>query len=185
MLEAALYVALGLAVIIAAVLVLASRRPDTMKVMRSADIAAPPEAIFPLIDDLRLFSTWSPFEKDPGMKRTYSGPDRGQNQRMEWSGNSEVGEGSVTILDSTPSSRVDMRLSMVRPMRGDNHVTFTLASSAGRTTVTWAIEGRVPLIAKVMALFFDMDRMCGREFEKGLANLKALVERSPAAAASA
>jgi hypothetical protein len=183
MLETALYVALGLAVIVAAVLLLALRRPDIMKIVRSTDIAGSPEAIFPLINDLQQFSTWSPFEKDPAMKRTYSGPDRGQGQRMDWNGNSEVGEGSVTILGSSSPSRVDMQLIMLRPMRGDNHVTFTLVPSSGLTKVTWAMEGGVPLIAKVMQLFIDMDRMCGAEFEKGLANLKAKVERSPAAAA--
>ena len=185
MLEALLYVALGLAAAAGIVLVLASRRPDTMKIVRSADIGAPPEVLFPLIEDLKLFSTWSPFEKDPGMTRDYSGPDRGPGQRMAWSGNSEVGEGSVTILGSTPSSRVDMRLIMIRPMRGDNHVTFTLVPGADRTTVTWSVQGAAPFIAKVMSVFVNMDRVCGAEFERGLANLKALVERSPAAQVSA
>jgi hypothetical protein len=161
------------------------RRPDTQKIVRSADIAAAPEAIFPLINDLKQFSTWSPFEKDPAMQKVYSGPEQGQGQRMDWNGNSEVGEGSVTVLSSSVASRIDMQLSMVRPMRGDNHVTFTLVPSGGSTKVTWAMEGGVPLIAKVMQLFIDMDRMCGAEFERGLANLKAKIERSHAAAAQA
>jgi len=185
MIEAALYSALGLAGLAAVVLGLAWRRPDRMRVVRSSEIDAPPAAIFPLINDLRLFSTWSPFEKDPRMTRTYSGPAFGPGQRMDWNGNSEVGEGSVTILSSQPSSRVDMQLVMIRPMRGDNHVTFTIEPRAGRTTVTWAIEGAVPLIAKVMGLFVNMDRMCGGAFEQGLANLKARVEREPAAATRA
>jgi uncharacterized protein YndB with AHSA1/START domain len=178
MLETALYVALGLAGIAAIVVLVASRRPDTQKFVRSIEIAAAPDAIFPLINDLRLFSTWSPFENDPSMKKAYSGPDRGQGQRMDWNGNSQVGEGSVTILGSTPSSRIDMQLSTIRPMSGENHVSFTLAPSAGRTTVTWSIEGAVPLMVKVMRLFIDMDRMCGGMFEKGLASLKAQVESS-------
>lgn len=177
MIETALYVALGLAVVAAVVLALAWRRPDTMKIVRSADIAAPPEAIFPLIEDLRLFSTWSPFEKDPAMAKTYSGPDRGPGQRMAWNGNAEVGEGTVTVLGSSPPSQVDMQLSMIRPMQADNHVTFTLSPHAGATTVTWSIVGGVPLAGKVMQLFVDMDRMCGAQFEEGLANLKARVER--------
>ena len=183
MIETVIYIALGLAAAAAIVLVLASRRPDTMRVVRSRDIAAAPETIFPMINDLRLLSTWSPFEKDPNMQRTYSGPDHGQGQRMDWNGNSEVGEGSLAILSSVPSSRVDMQLNFVRPMRGDNHVTFTLVPGSQGTTVTWSIEGGVPFIAKVMQLFVSMDRMCGGEFERGLASLKAAVERSPAAAA--
>lgn len=185
MLEAALYLALGLGGFAAVVLVLALRRPDRMSIVRSAEIDAPPEIIFPLINDLRLFSTWSPFEKDPGMTRTYSGPASGPGQRMDWNGNSEVGEGSVTILSSHPSTRVEMQLSMIRPMRGDNHVTFTLVPGAGRTAVRWAIEGTAPLIAKVMSIFVNMDRLCGGAFEQGLANLKARVEREPAAATPA
>jgi hypothetical protein len=184
MLDTVIYVALGLAAAAAIVVVLALRRPNTMRIVRSQEIGARSEAIFPLINDLRAFSTWSPFEKDPAMKRAYSGPDQGQGQRMAWSGNSEVGEGSVTILESAPFSRIDMQLSTIRPMRGENHVTFTLVpGSRGTTTVTWSIEGDAPLMAKVVQVFMDMDRICGREFERGLANLKATVERSSAAAA--
>lgn len=184
MLETAIYVVLGLAAAAVIVLVFAWRRPDTMRIVRSQEIGSRPEVIFPLINDLKRFSTWSPFEKDPAMKRDYSGPDQGQGQRMAWSGNSEAGEGSVTILGSSPPSRIDMQLSTIRPMRGENHVTFTLVpSSRGTTTVTWSIEGGLPLIAKVMQLFVSMDRMCGGEFERGLANLKAAAERSSTAAA--
>ncbi|HEX2842581.1 SRPBCC family protein [Hyphomicrobium sp.] len=177
MITTALYIALGLAALFLAVVAYASRRPDTFETARSTRIEAAPDQIFPLINDLRLLSTWSPFEKkDPNIKRAYSGPESGKGQKLDWDGNSEVGQGTLTIVSSSPSSEVNMELRMVRPMAANNGVQFTLVPEGKQTKVTWTMHGNVPLFAKVLHLFVDMDRMCGGEFEKGLASLKSLVE---------
>jgi hypothetical protein len=156
----------------------ASTLPDETRIQRTASIAAPPEKIFPLINNLRTLNTWNPFAlKDPNAKATYSGPESGVGALHAWNGNSEVGEGTIEITGSTPSSEVLMKLHMVRPMDVENRVQFTLQPRGDRTDVTWAMDARAPLIGKVMCLFFNMDKMVGGEFERGLTSLKALAER--------
>ncbi|AHB48497.1 polyketide cyclase [Hyphomicrobium nitrativorans NL23] len=177
MIETVLYIAAGLAALAGAVVAYAWTRPDTFRFARSTRIAAAPEAIFPLINDLKAFSSWSPFErKDPNIKSTYSGPLSGIGQRHDWDGNREVGAGSVVITESVAPSRIGMELTMLRPMKAVNQVTFTLVPDDGATTVTWAMEGRMPLVSKVLDVVVGMDRMCGAEFEAGLAALKDKVE---------
>jgi uncharacterized protein YndB with AHSA1/START domain len=177
MLRTALYILLGLAVVAAGIVGYASTKPDTFTISRSISIAAPPEAIFPLINDLRKMSEWSPFEKkDPDMKRSYSGPESGKGQRYDWDGNHEIGKGWLVITDSSAPSRVDMALNMERPISARNEVTFTLVPEGGTTKVTWAMQGAVPLVAKVVHLSLDVDRMVGGDFEAGLASLKAKAE---------
>jgi uncharacterized protein YndB with AHSA1/START domain len=167
------------AVAVAAVLAYAASKPDTFMVRRSASIAAPPEKIFPMIDDLRAQSAWSPFEKDPDMKRTHGGAPRGKGAVYEWDGNRQVGAGRIAITESVPSSKVVLLLDMVRPFKAHNTVEFTLDRIGAGTTVTWAMQGRQPYMAKVMGLFVDCDKMCGGMFEEGLAKLKVLAEGEP------
>ncbi|HEY7741736.1 MAG TPA: SRPBCC family protein [Burkholderiales bacterium] len=167
-----------IAVLVAGVLLHAANKPDTFRVERSASIQAPPERIFPLIDDLRAFNTWNPFEKkDPNLKGRYSGPPSGKGAGYAFEGNKDVGTGSIEILESSSPSRVTMRLSMVEPFRVQNVVDFTLAPNGGATKVTWAMQGPAPFLAKIIHVFIDMDRMVGKDFEAGLASLKAAVER--------
>jgi uncharacterized protein YndB with AHSA1/START domain len=181
MLEIALYLAIAAGVALLALVAIASRRPDTFRVARSVHIAAPPQAIFPLINDLRKFATWSPYDrKDPHMARTFSGPESGVGQRYDWDGNANVGKGWLLVSSSSPPSEVGIELHMLKPITGSNQVTFTLLPEDGGTTVMWRLEGPVPLLAKVIHLFIDMDRMCGGDFETGLASLKAVVEGAAA-----
>jgi uncharacterized protein YndB with AHSA1/START domain len=164
--------------LIAGVLLHAANKPDSFRVERSASIEAPPERIFPLIEDLRAFNTWNPFEKkDPNLKGRYSGPPSGKGAGYAFDGNKDVGTGSIEILESSPPSRVRMRLSMVEPFEIQNTVEFTLVPAGGATRVTWAMQGPAPYLAKIIHVFIDMDRMVGSDFEAGLASLKAAVEK--------
>jgi uncharacterized protein YndB with AHSA1/START domain len=152
-------------------------QPDTFTVQRSRQIQAPPEQLHALINDLRAFNRWNPYDKkDPAMQSSYSGPVAGPGARYAFKGNSEVGEGSLTITAST-SQRVGMRLDMSAPMEAHNDITFTLVPKAGGTEVTWAMRGDCPYIARLMGLIVDMDAMIGRDFEAGLASLQQLAER--------
>lgn len=172
------------AVALAAVLAYAASKPDTFAVQRSTIIAAPPEQIFPLIDDLHAQSAWSPFEKDPAMKRTHSGPARGPGAVYAWDGNRQVGAGQIAIIDSKPPSKVVLSLKMLRPFNADNVVEFTLDRVGAGTRVTWAMRGRSPFMAKVMGLFMNCDAMVGKQFDEGLAKLKNLVETQPTSVAA-
>jgi uncharacterized protein YndB with AHSA1/START domain len=171
-------VAFALLVAVALVLFLASRRPDTFRVQRSVEIAAPPEAIFPLISDLQAFITWSPFEgKDPAMKRTFSGPRSGPGAVYEFAGNSQVGRGRLELTEADPPHAVTFRLDMHAPMAASNVVEFTLLPVGSGTRVTWAMHGPSSFLPKLLGLFMDMEGMVGQEFERGLAALAALAER--------
>jgi len=156
----------------------AATRPGTFHVARSVRIAAPPERIFPMINDFKALNTWLPFlTPDPNVELGYSGAESGLGAINTFSGNSHVGAGRVEITQSEPPSKVAMRLQMTRPMACDNAVVFTLAPAGTVTIVTWSMSGERSLPARLLCLFFDPDKMCGNQFEKGLSDLKALAEK--------
>jgi len=162
---------------VAAVLVHAATRPDRSHVARTAVIEAPPDRIFALINDLRGWRAWSPYEtKDPAMKRDYAGPPSGVGAVYAWNGNDAVGEGRMEIVEASPPSRIVVKLDFLRPFAGHNTATFTLAPQGRATAVTWAMDGPATYFGKLIGLFIDLDRMIGRDFETGLANLKTLAE---------
>jgi uncharacterized protein YndB with AHSA1/START domain len=178
MLRIALYILAGLAVLLAGFLAYASTKPDSFEITRSAEIKAPPDKIFPLINDLHAFNSWNPFlAKDPTAKLTYSGPPSGQGAGHGWEGNSNVGSGSLEIVEATAPTRVAMRLDMVSPMEAHNDVVFTLAPSATGTLVTWTMRGPQPFLGKVMDAICGVDAMVGGDFETGLASLRAQAEK--------
>jgi hypothetical protein len=165
-------------VLLAALFIYAATRPDVFRVHRVANIKAPPEKIVPLINDLHGFGSWSPYEKlDPAMKRTFSGAPSGKGAVYEWDGDKNVGQGRMEISDTSPPSKVTIRLDFLRPFEAHNMVEFTLAAKGDYTDVTWAMQGPVPYPAKVIHVFFDMDSMVGKDFETGLANLKSISEK--------
>ena len=178
MIDILIYVAIALVVLVVALVAYAATKPDAFRVQRSTGINAPAERIFPLIANLKSMNTWNPFvEPDPAIKIAYSGPDSGKGAAHTWSGNGKVGEGRIEITDAAPSSRVTMRLDMLKPMKASNLVEFTLQPTGDSTAVSWAMSGRQPFIAKLMTVFIDCDKMVGSQFEKGLGKLKAIAER--------
>jgi carbon monoxide dehydrogenase subunit G len=163
--------------IIAALLIYAATRPDSFTVSRSLGITAPAEAIFPLINDFRHWAIWSPYEKlDPAMKRTLSGAESGKGAAYAWESNGKAGIGRMEITNSVPSSLVALKLDFEKPFKANNTVDFTLKPMGNETTVTWAMHGRYPFITRLMGVFFNMDRLVGKDFETGLANLKRAAE---------
>jgi len=167
-------------VLVAALLGFAATRPDSFRIERRLRIQAPLERIFPFVNDLRRHGEWSPWEKkDPAMQRTYSGAPRGKGSVYEWDGNKNIGKGRIEIAEAVPSSKVVFDMHFIKPFEARNTGEFTLAPAGGNTDVTWAMYGPSPFVSKVMGVFFSMDRMIGREFEAGLANLKAITEAEP------
>jgi hypothetical protein len=162
-----------LAALGAAALLLVARRPATFRVQRSTHIAASPEAIRPLISDLRRFNTWNPYANNRPLQLSYSGPDSGPGAAYAFSAGRSGG--SVAVLDSAPE-KVTMRLHMSGPVRCDHTLEFLLAPGVGGTEVTWAMHGRNGFLGKLMGLLCDTDRMVGRDFETGLAALKLQAE---------
>lgn len=165
-------------VFVIGVLAVAMTKPDTFAVQRSATIKAPPEKIFAVLNDFRRWPDWSPWEKlDPQMKRTLGGAERGRGATYAWQGNSQAGAGRMEIIDSVPAQKVGIQLDFIEPFEGHNVTTFTLAPQGDATQVNWRMAGPTPFVSKLMQVFVDMDTLIGKDFEAGLANLKALAER--------
>ena len=171
-------IAVTIAVLIAGVLIFAATRPDASRVERAVTIQAPPETVFALINDLKAWAAWSPWEKkDPAMQRAYGATTAGKGATYAWEGNRDVGKGGMEIVDSIPPSHIRLRLDFVTPFEAHNIVTFTLAPQGSTTRVSWAMEGPVPYFAKIIHMFLDMDAMVGKDFEAGLAAMKTAAER--------
>jgi carbon monoxide dehydrogenase subunit G len=163
---------------IAALLLFAATRPDSFRVQRTVRIKATPERLHPLINDMHQFNSWNPYnKKDPTMQGTYRGPAAGPGAGFDFQGNKDVGKGSIQIVDSAPG-KVTMKLDMLEPFEGHNTVEFSLAPQGEMTEVTWAMHGPSPFLARLVGLFMNMDRMIGRDFEAGLADLKARAEHA-------
>lgn len=159
---------------LAAVIVM---QPDRFVVSRSAMIDAPPGKVFGEINDLRRWEAWAPWPRfDPDAAWGYSGPQAGAGAVQVWSGK-KIGEGRVTIVESVPNERIDMKLDLRKPLAQINDVRFSLEPEDGgaRTKVTWTMTGRAKLFAKAMNLVVNREKMLGGHFEQGLANLNAVL----------
>jgi uncharacterized protein YndB with AHSA1/START domain len=166
-----------IAVLLALILLVAATRPATFRIERSAGIGAPPEQIFPLLNDFHRWGEWSPWEKlDPALRRTHSGATNGVGAVYEWEGNKKVGKGRMEITESRPSSRLILKLDFLAPFKAHNMTEFTLSPSGAGTTVTWVMTGPNSYMGKVMSLFMNMDQLIGKDFEAGLANMRAVAE---------
>src|SRR5688500_8639371 len=180
-------VLIGLAALVAILLVVVATRPDTYHVERSTKIEAPPEIIFASVNDFRAFPEWSPWEKrDPNMKRTISTPSAGVGATYAWEGNKDVGKGKMTLTESQAPNHTKERLEFLEPFPSVADTGFKIKAEGGNAaTVTWYMDGKSNFMGKAMSLVMDMDQMIGKDFEEGLANLKRVAEAKRAAAATA
>jgi hypothetical protein len=165
-------------VVVAGILIYAATKPNEFRVQRSLAIKASPDKIYPLIVDLHGWAAWSPYEKkDPDMKRSFSGAERGKGAVYEWNGNKNVGHGRMEITETAAPSKVVIKLDFFSPFEAHNTAEFTLAPQGDSTNVTWSMYGPNVFMGKVMQVFMNMDRMVGTDFEAGLQALKARVEK--------
>jgi uncharacterized protein YndB with AHSA1/START domain len=182
MVETIAIIAVVLAIAIAIVLLLAAAKPDNFRVRRATTVEASPEKVFPLINDFHQWATWSPWEnKDPAMKRSYSGAANGRGAVYGWDGNKKVGSGRMEIIDASQPSKIVIKLDFFTPFEGHNTAEFTILPQGQGTNVithlTWEMYGPAPFMSKVMQVFMNMDTVIGKDFETGLANLKRLTEK--------
>ncbi len=165
------------ALLLLAVLGVAATRPNEFRVQRTTRINAAPDRILPNIADFHRWEAWSPYEKlDAAMVKTHSGTASGPGAVYEWEGNSKVGKGRMEILEAAPR-KVTVKLDFMRPFEAHNTAEFRLDPVDDATDVTWAMYGPSPYMIKVMGVFFNMDKLVGKDFETGLANLKQVAER--------
>lgn len=183
MLKPILIVLAVVVLLILVVLVVAAFRPPEFGVTRSATIAAQSAAVFAHVNDFKKWKAWSPWERlDPAMQRTYEGAGEGVGAIYHWVGNSQVGEGRMTISESRPGEAIRIAMEFIKPFASQATAEFTFAAAGeGRTTVTWTMSGsNSNLVCKAMGLFMNMEKMVGDQFSEGLRNL-ATVAEAPAA----
>lgn len=165
-------IALALVLILVVLAGYVATRPADFRIVRSRTVAAPPEVVHAYVNDFHKWPEWSPWEKlDPAMKRDFSGAPAGTGAAYHWSGNSDVGEGQMTITDSRPAQSVTIRLEFLKPFAATSTSQFDFTPSGSGTNVTWAMNGHNNFMAKAFSAFMDMDKMVGADFEKGLAGL--------------
>jgi hypothetical protein len=170
------WVAIAVGGVVGGVVSAAAMKPDTFRMQRTKRIEAPPDRILPQITDFRNWAHWSPWENiDPDLKRTMSGAPSGPGAVYEWSGNSKAGQGRMEITDVTPR-KVSIKLDFIKPFEAHNVAEFHLEPTEGATDVTWLMHGKQKFAHKVMGVFISMDRLVGKDFEKGLASMKGVVE---------
>ena len=170
--------ALSVFAIIVVILGMAAMKPDSFAVKRVVSIKAPPEKIAALVTDFHQWGSWSPWEKlDPAMKRTFTGAPAGKGAIYEWEGNKDVGKGRMEILDVSTPAKTVIKLDFLQPFESHNTTVFTLVPQGGETQVSWDMTGPMPFLTKIMSVFTSMDAMIGKDFEKGLANMKAIAEK--------
>lgn len=168
---------LVLAAIVVVVLVLATFQPSEFRVTRSATLVAPASAVFAEINDFHRWQNWSPWEKmDPNLKRTFEGPTSGIGSIYSWEGNKKVGSGRMTIAASLPAELIRIRLEFLKPWESNCVAEFTFVPEGGGTVVAWTMSGPNSFVSKLINVFMSMDKMIGRDFEKGLGNLKSTLE---------
>ncbi len=173
-----LMIVIVIGIIAIALLATAAMSPDHFRIERSTRVAAAPGQAYALINDFRHWPQWSPWEnKDPAMKKTLSGAAAGRGSIYEWEGNNQVGKGRMEISDSAPDARVLIKLDFYKPFEAHNTTEFTIAADGQGSRVTWAMYGPQPFMARLMGLFFSMEKMVGPDFEAGLAKLAAAAEK--------
>lgn len=168
---------IGLLALVGVLVIFISMQPDTFRITRNTTVNAPAEVVFALVNDLHRWQGWSPWAKlDPKSTISYEGPKAGTGAVFHWAGNAEVGKGSMTITQSVPNERIQLKLALVEPVQATNTAEFTFKPTGSQTMVTWTMTGHANFISKAMGLVMPCDTMVGGMFEKGLAQLKALAE---------
>lgn len=172
------WIALGLLAAISVFVVIVALRPASFVVQRSITIDAPADVIFPLVNDFRQWTTWSPWEgRDPNMRRTYNGPPAGVGANYHWAGDKNVGEGQMTIEQSDTPELIQLKLEFLKPFKATNQTRFQFTPEATGTCVDWTMTGTNNFFFKAFQMFCNMDKMVGGDFEKGLQQMKAVAER--------
>jgi polyketide cyclase/dehydrase/lipid transport protein len=161
-------------------------QPSDFRVTRSAKMLAPPAAVFAQVNDYHNWDAWSPWAKlDPNAKVAFEGPTSGTGAIFTWSGNDKVGQGRQSIVESRADELIRIKLEFEKPFKATNTAEFTFRPERDQTVVTWSMFGKNNFMGKAVSMFMDCDKMVGSEFEKGLASMKTIVEKSPGSSTAA
>ena len=168
---------IAVVLIVVVFVIVVATRPADFRVTRSVTIGAPAAVVFAQVNDFHKWDAWSPWAKlDPVMKQTHEGAPAGTGAIYSWVGNSDVGEGRMTITESRPNEMIGIKLEFLKPFAAVNTTEFSFKPEGNQTVVTWSMTGTNNFMAKAFGLFMNMDKMVGGDFEKGLAQMKSVTE---------
>ena len=174
-----MYVLIALAILVGLILVVVALQPSKFRIQRSAVFSTSPPAAFAQVNDFHKWEAWSPWAKmDPACKNEFSGEPAGTGAKFSWAGNKKVGEGRMTIVESKPNQLIRIQLDFLKPFCATNIAEFIFEPRGEQTAVTWSMTGSRKFPFKAICMFMNMDKIVGGEFEKGLADMKALAEAS-------
>ncbi len=174
-------IGIALVAVFGVLLLVVAMQPAQFTIERSLQMSAPAEAIFPLLNDFHRWAQWSPWDGlDPAMKRTYEGTS-GPGASYAWeSQHKKVGAGRMTLTAEQVNAAVDVKLEFLAPFPATNEVSISIAPVEGGSRVTWKMTGHKNFMAKAFHLMMNMDKLIGRDFEKGLAAIKSIAEQKSA-----
>ncbi|MCE9605672.1 MAG: SRPBCC family protein [Planctomycetia bacterium] len=171
--------------VIAVFAIVVALQPEDFRIERKAVVNAPGEVVFAQVNDFHSWQAWSPWAKlDPNSKTTFEGPAAGTGAIFRWDGNDEVGQGSMTITESKPNEYLRIKLDFLKPFEATNDTEFFFRPQGAGTEVAWVMSGKNNFLGRAMCMVMNMDAMLGAQFEKGLAQMKAIAEAPPAPAKS-
>lgn len=171
---------IAVALITVVFIVIVALQPADFRIARSATLPAAPTVVFEHVNDLHKWQAWSPWARlDPTAKTTFDGPPAGTGASFTWAGNSQVGEGRMTVTESRPHELVRFKLEFFKPFTATNVAEFTFKPEGAQTTVTWSMSGTNNFVGKAMGLIMNCDKMIGGQFEQGFANLREIVQPKP------
>jgi uncharacterized protein YndB with AHSA1/START domain len=154
---------------------------STYTVERSRMVSAPVDRVYPLVADFRQWTRWSPWEDvDPDLQRAYGGAESGVGATYSWSGNRKAGTGHMEILRAEENQHLDIQLTFEKPFRSTNTTSFEFAARGDTTLVTWRMVGPRPLVMRLLGPLMNMDKMLGKDFDKGLGRMDLVAGAPPA-----
>lgn len=172
------YILGAIGLLICLLVILIASRPNDFRITRSATMAAPASKVFEQVNDFHKWDDWSPWAKlDPDCKNNFEGAPAGVGAGFSWDGNNKVGAGRMTITESRPSDLIRIKLDFLRPFKSTNIAEYTFQPEGQQTRMTWTMIGNANFMTKAFSMFCNMDKMIGKDFEKGLAGIKAIVEK--------
>ena len=150
---------------------------NNINITRSATIEASPPAVFDQIGNFRRWQAWSPWLKlDPTAKSSYAGPPSGRGATLSFMGNQKVGEWKMTVIETSGFCTIKMKLEFIEPFKAIYDVAFDFKPEGRKTLVSWSMSDKNNYSSKSVGLFMSYDKMFGEQFEKGLENLKKILE---------
>lgn len=169
---------LVLAVVVLALCIYAALQPAVFTIARSISIQATPEEIFPHINNSKKANDWMPWKDiDKEVMMVEMGPEEGIGSGSKWDSKGQMGTGQAVVVESIPNQKVVTQLTYTKPMAMTQLATVSLSGNeGGGTTVRWEVTGENSFMARLMCIFMNMDKVVGEQFEKGLTNLKNIVE---------